>query len=74
MEKVAKGTQREAARAWVRQRVVARVKEADSKEIATIVANPGIRPGTVGKEKVKEVDRWVTLSQRPSGCKEYHPG
>ncbi len=26
------------------------------------------------KEKVKEVDRWVTLSQRPSGSKEYHPG
>ena len=54
--KVAKETAREAARACGRQRVVAKAKEADSKEIATIVASRAIHPENFGRAKGKEED------------------
>ena len=52
----AKETPREAARAWERQRVVARVKEVDSKESVISVGNSGTQPENAGKAKGKEAD------------------
>ena len=54
--KVVKETPREAARAWEKQRVVARVKEADSKESVTSVGNLDTQPENAGKEAAREAD------------------
>ena len=54
--KVVKETPREAARAWERQRVVARVKEVDSKESVISAGNSDIQPENAGKAKGKGAD------------------